>query len=773
MIIDSLANFISRRPVLVAVALTIITIIPGYYAYKGLSLNVVLEEMLPANSENVELFLRFGKQFGGANTTLIEVRNKNGDVYDIDFLKKYKAIAEDVYYHKGTYRHLSQSLVLRKTKAISGGGGRVGVDALLWPTLPKTEQEMTRFKQFVNKQYLGFQVSNDQTSGIVIADFKDEVDKLEILNFFLDLREKYEGDDLEINFVGRPILLGYIYQSLDAVFNILAISIAIIAIILFLYFRTWVGVFIPMFTATVATIWGLGAMGAVEYNLDPLLILLPAFIYAIVLSHGVQFTTRILDSIDEAEPRPTDCRKVTRDSLALLLVPSTAAILTDAAGFGVLYLVGIPSIQSLAVICALWLLSVVPALIFAAAVMSLIKPPKSHKTGSVILNKIWSAVINIEDHKYIMCAVTAGILVFAGWYSTNLIVGDTKGSAILWPDARFNQDVNSINTRFSFLGTDILQVYVEGEKDTMTDPTVYHQTEAMDRYIFEHMSEVRPAISLVPIIKMINSVLFEGDPSYTLIPDTEKEVGFDIYMFRSRGEPGDFDAYTNKEWEIGNISFFLEDHSRPTIQKLRDNLDDFFEIEKEVTSKADFLYMGGQVGIVEALNEEIVRSNIKTMIAIAIVIALCIVAYYRSLTTGLILLFSLATSNAMTYAFMAWKGVGLNVSTLPLAALGVGLGVDYGIYMIDRIKEEYGKLEVKSVTEAIHHAFLTAGNAIFITAVTMIAPLIPWAVASPLRFQSEMGMLLAMVLFMNMLGSLLFVPAAIAAFHPKALFKQR
>ena len=770
--INKLASFIARRPVLVAVILGIVTVIPGYYAYKGLSLNVVLEEMLPADSTNVDLFLRFGEQFGGANTTLVEVRNKKGDIYNLEFLEKYKEIAEDVYYNKHTYRHLSQSLVLRKTKAISGGGGRVGVDALLWPDLPRNEKEMTRLRQFVNKQYRGFQVSNDETSAIVIADFRDEADKLEVLNFFLDLRDKYEGEDIEVNFVGRPILLGYIYQSLDAVFNILAASLVIIAVILFLYFRTWVGVFIPMFTATVATIWGLGAMGAVNYNLDPLLILLPAFIFAIVLSHGVQFTTRILDNIDACEVRPTDCREVTRDGLALLLVPSTAAIITDAAGFGVLGLVAIPSIQSLAVICGLWLLSVVPALIFAAAVMCLIKPPASHKTGSIILNKIWGAVINMEDHKWTMVFVTACLLSAGAWYSQNLTVGDTKGSAILWPDARFNNDVESINTRFSFLGTDIMQVYVEGEKDTMLDPTVYHQTEALDRYVFEHMSEVRPAISLVPIIKMINAVLFEGDPSYALLPDTQEEVGFDIYMFRSRGEPGDFAAFTNKEWEIGNISFFLEDHSRPTIEKLRNNLDAFFASEKEVVSTAKFHYMGGQVGIVEALNEEIVRSNLKIMAAIAGVIAFCIVVYYRSILTGLILLFSLATANALTYAFMAWKGVGLNVSTLPLTALGVGLGVDYGIYMIDRIREEYKKLEVKDVHEAIHHAFLTSGNAIFITAVTMIAPLIPWAVASPLRFQAEMGLLLSIVLFMNMLGALLAVPAAVAAFHPKALFKE-
>jgi predicted RND superfamily exporter protein len=369
-----------------------------------------------------------------------------------------------------------------------------------------------------------------------------------------------------------------------------------------------------------------------------------------------------------------------------------------------------------------------------------------------------------------MTGVTLILLVAGMSYSTNLAVGDTKGSAILWPDARFNIDSESINTRFSFLGSDMMQVYIEGDENTMLDPTVYHQTEAMDRYMYEHMSEVRPAQSLVPIIKLVNSVLFEGDPSYEIIPDTTEEVGFDIYMYRSRGEPGDFAAFTNKEWEIGNVSFFLEDHSVETIGKMTNTLKGFFNNKAEQVSKADFLYSGGQVGIVEALNAEITKSNLNIMIAIVFVIGTCIVLYYRSLVVALILLTSLATANALTYAFMAWKGVGLNVSTLPLTALGVGLGVDYGIYMVDRIKEEYGK-NAECVYEAVHQAFRTSGNAIFITAVTMIGPLLPWAFMSPLRFQSEMGMLLGVVLFMNMLGSLLFIPAALTIFKPRSIFK--
>ena len=765
-------EFVCTRAWRVLITLLILTAIPAFYAYHGLSLNVVLEEMLPAGAKNVELFQRFGAQFGGANTTLIEIKNKQGSIYSEAFLEKYKKIAEDVYYHPDTHRHLSQSLILRKTKAITGSGGSVDVSAILWPDLPRDEKEMLKFRRSVNNQYRGYLVSDDESSAMIIADFKDEADFEEVLLFFDNVRAEIEDESISIHVVGRPILLGNIYKSIDTVFGILAFSLLIVAIILFLYFRTWVGVFVPMVTASVATVWGLGAMGISGYNLDPLLVLLPAFIFAIVLSHAVQLTTRVLDNLEGYKKRPVDLRDCTRRGLARVLVPSTAAIITDAAGFMVLGLVAIPSIKGLALICGLWLLSIIPALIFGACVLCVIKVPNSHKTGSVILNAIWGAVINLEDHKYLMTGATVVLLGIGLFYAHNLTVGDTKGSAILWQDDRFNVDSESINTRFSFLGSDMMQVYIEGDKDTMLDPNVYHQTEAIDRYMYEHMSEVRPAQSLVPVIKLVNSVLYEGDPSYELIPDTHEEVGFDIYMFRSRGEPGDFAAFTNNDWEIGNISFFLEDHSVQTIKTMTKTLNAFFETQIEKVSEAQFLYSGGQIGIVEALNAEITRSNVKIMVAIVIVIGTCIVLYYRSLVVALILLVSLVTANALTYAFMAWKGIGLNVSTLPLSALGVGLGVDYGIYMVDRVKEEFGKGS-GSVTDAIHLAFQTSGNAIFITAVTMIGPLIPWAIMSPLRFQAEMGMLLGVVLFMNMLGALLFVPAALAIFKPRTIFKTK
>lgn len=481
--VGKVSRFVTRRAKLVFAVLMLLTAVPVYFAYAGLSLNVVLEEMLPAGARNVELFQRFGAQFGGANTTLIEIKNEQGSIYSLEFLEKYKEIADEVYYNPDTQRHLSQSLVLRKTKAISGGGGKVEVTAVLWPDLPRDEASMEQFRRTVNNQYRGYLVSNDESSAMVIVDFKDDIDFEKTLEFFQDLRAKYEGDDLSMQVVGRPILLGYIYQSLDSVLYIMLASLLIIAVVLYLYFRTWVGVFVPMFTASIATVWGLGAMGFAGYNLDPLLILLPAFIFAIVLSHGVQLTTRILDHLSDEDARPENCVDITERGLKGVLLPSTGAIVTDAAGFGVLGLVAIPSIQGLAIICGVWLLSIAPALILASATMCLLPPPKSHRTGSALLNKLWTSVVNIEDHKYIVIGLAALTLVGGLYYSTNLTVGDTKGSAILWPESRFNADSEAINSRFSFLGSDVMQVYIEGDKDTMLDPQVYHQTEALDRYM--------------------------------------------------------------------------------------------------------------------------------------------------------------------------------------------------------------------------------------------------------------------------------------------------
>ncbi|MFT4727795.1 MAG: putative RND superfamily exporter protein [Granulosicoccus sp.] len=757
------AGFISRNPWWVLACLMTITAWLGFEVSRGLSLRVLLEEMLPTERHNVQLVQKFGAQFGGANTTLIAIRNTKGDIYDPEFLQLYSDIVDEIYYHPDAIRHLVQALSLRKTKSVSGGGGRVEINAVMWPAIPQTSEELERLRRDVKEQYQGLLVSDTEDAAMIVADFKEGTD-YEALTIFIDkIRATHVDAGIEIHASGRPLLLGLIYQALDDVVLIFCLSLAAIITLLYLYFRALIGVVVPVVTASIATIWGLGAMGVVKYNLDPLLVLLPAFVFAIVLSHSVQFVSRVFEQLDEHP----DTRSSVKQALAKLLLPSGAAIITDAAGFTVLVLVGIPSIQALALICTFWLFAIFPALMLAAALVCVMPKPGAFRLGLHFVERFWHA-LNLKKHSAVVVSLTLCAFVMGIYGAGKLTIGDEVGSSILWPESRFNKDAEYLNGAFTLLGTDLLQVYIEGEENTMVTPSVYHAVEALDRYIFQHVPEAKPAQSLVPVVKTINKVLYEGDPSYAVVPDTLQELAFNTYLFRSKGEPGDFAAYTDSEWRIGNLSIPMSNHAADTVERAINSLNNFMDSGgAKNLENASFLFAGGQIGITKAVNDEIREANTALLTAIILVIAICVFLYYRSLLVSLLLVFSLLTSNFVTYAFMAFNGIGLNLNTLVLSALGIGLGVDYGIYMFDRIREE-SKAGYEPF-DAVARSISTAGNAIFVTAFAMIIPMLPWLFLSSLRFQAEMGLLLGMVLFLNMIGALVFLPSAVLIFKPKAL----
>lgn len=747
------ANWVVGAPRRILAFFLVATALAVYLAATQLTMRVSLEDLLPADHPNVELFSRFSEQFGGANTTVIAVRNREGMIYDPAFLEVYKGITDAVFFNTDTIRPLTQSLALRKTKAVSGRGGEVKIEATMWPAIPSTDAELAKLRQVVRAQFIGHLVSDDEHAAVVIADFKDDADPLKVRAFLEDLRTQFESEQIEINVVGRPLLLGIIKASIPDVFKIFGLSLIIIACILFAYFRTWIGLLTPLLAGSLVMSWGLGIAGGFHYNLDPLLVLLPAFIFAIVLSHSVQLTSRVLENYRAGTP----WREAVRNALSSLLIPGLGAVITDAAGFLVLLLVAIPTIKSLALVCALWLLSILPAQVFSAALLAMLPAPRSFRVGFPGMQALWRGLNFPRIHKFaVMCLLAAFVF---GWFGMQgMSVGDAEGSSILWDDSRFNHDTRQVNRSFSRLGTDVLQVYIEGDDKSLLAPETYRRIEALDRHVYTRNLSARPAQSLVPIVKAINMVLWEGDPSYFIIPQTEKEVAMNLYMFRSRGEPGDFAAYTDGEWSIGTMAFFLDNHSAETVKQIASQIGQYLEHDNQGTN-TKFLYSGGMIGLTEASNTELERANQDILLVIVLVIALCLIAFTRSVVLTAVILGALLTATFLTYTLMNVFGIGLSLSTLPLAALGIGLGVDYAIYLVGRYQEERALHD--STEGALRAAFLTSGSAIIATALTMIVPLLPWSFMSTLKFQAEMGGLLGAVLCLNMIGAIVMLPAAI------------
>ena len=758
--VKAIADAVIQYRTIILIIAIVITSIAGYFAITGVTLRASLNEMLPSKHENVKLYEEFSDKFGGVNTVLVMVENKNGTVYDTEFLEIYKKISDTFYFHDANRKALFEAVNLRKTRAASGAQGQILITPIMWPNLPKTDAEMEKFRLLIRGQFSGYLISLDEKSLMIASDFKDDVDTAALVEFVENIRAEYEDGTVKISVVGRPILLGQVKKELPKMIAIFAVSVLVISIFLYLFFRTWVGVIVPMVVAFSVTVLGFGVIGFTGYNMDPLLLLLPFFVFATVLSHSVQFVSRVFDELTEGNKM----KEAVRTGLKRLLFPRTAAVITSAAGFTVLALVAIPSIQLLAVICTIWLLTLTPGIIGAAAFMSFLKKPKKYKT--TLPFQPFLATVFGEKMSRNVFLPSFIILLFGGFIvSQDLKIGDAVGSPILWPDSRYNEDVGSINSNYDRIGTDVLQAYFSGDEEIMLNPDLYHQSEAFDRYIYERVLPATPASSLTPIIKNINMVLWEGDPSYQLLPDTTAEVGFNIYMFRSNGEPGDFAAYTNPEWNIGKLSIFTSEHSSETVNKLMKSANEFVDNYSFKEGEPVIQFAGGQIGLIKATNDEIELKEDRLLIAIMIIIIFNLIWLYRSVKLGVIITFVLATSHFMTMSVMTLLDVGMNLNTLPLAALGLGRGVDYSIYMADRMRDEMQN--GLNFSEAASRAFNTSGIAIIVTAMTMILPLLSWNFLSPIRFQAEMGLLLAIILAFNMLGALTIVPAAIKILKPK------
>lgn len=762
MIANRIAGFVRRRAAWIASFMIVLTAFLGFMSFTQLSLKVVLEAMLPVNHPNVELMAKFGAQFGGANTTLIMVENTEGTIYNEKFMTAYKRVADEIFFHPSVQRHLVQALTLRKTKAIVGSAGRIDINAIAWPDLPRSETEWANFQAAVKAQYRGLLVSNDEKAGMIIADFKDDTDYATLVTFIEKLGEQEAANGIKVHMVGRPVLLGTIYNDLGATILLVAISLVFSGLILYIYFRSWMGVVIPMLTAAVGTLWGTGAMALVGYNLDPLLIILPVFVFAIVLSHCVQFMSRVFERLQPG----VAMGDAVVGGLAQVFVPSLTAIVAAAGGFFVLVMIGVPSLQALGIICGAWLLAIAPALIFTASLLCLMPRPKRFRARTTWVETVWKYA-QFDRYPKVVIAITVVCLAVGIYGARFVVIGDAVGSPILWPDARYNQDNALINERFAGVGTDTMMVYVEGPDETMIQPATYAAIEELSRYIWQHEPKARLALSMVPMVQAVNQVLYEGDPSYAIVPESVDEVAFNVYLFSSKGEPGDFKAYTDETWRIGNIIISLDDKTGTTVKSVTSLAREFIASMPALPNGAKLLVAGGQVGIAEAVNTEIETTKDAVLIAIVVFIAGCIYLAFRSLWVTGVLIFALLTSTFLTDTFMYLMGIGLNINTLPLAALGVGLAADYGIYILHRVREALA--EGESYPDAIRHSLQTSGNAVMITAITMIAPVMPWAFFSALRFQAEMGVLHAVVLFFNMLGALIFVPCMVLLFRPKSL----
>jgi len=767
--LNLISNFLfSRRAIVVGIVL-LSSLILGVLA---LRVEVVthLADMMPINHPYIKVHEQYKRSFGGAAIVTIMVEAKKGDVFQLSILKKVQGITTDLQKIDAVNQYQIVSLASKKLKNIHASSDGIEALPLMWPDVPKTAEEIALLKASVvsNPTVYGSYVSRDLKGALITVDFIERLlDPKQAYKQINEIVKKYEGDDVRISIIGEPFLSGIVSEYLPETMKIALVIILVMAVILFIATRTLRGTVLPLISAVLSAAISIGILRLVGLNFDPLIMVIVFLISARAISHSVQFCTAFDDERELGAKTAYEAAKLT---FIKLFRPSVLGLVVDIGGILVITITPIPILQKAAIIGAIWLTSLlVTAVVFVPLALSWVKKPHGHYSHHLDIEpllmticKFFARISTRRTSAILVLVGTALILGFAAEEASKVKVGDANpGSPILWPNSSYNDDWRTINNRFK--GSDRMFVVVHGaQPDTLKRPDVLNSIDNFQRFI-EGQPQIGGTVSLLNLIEPVNMMLHEGNPRYAE-PGTDASVNAELlYMATTGAEPGDMDRFTDAKYQAGSIMIFFKDHQGDTLRTAIARIKEY--ISAHSLPGVEFQLAGGVVGVIAAVNEVIFADQIKSIaLAILVLFVICAITY-KSMGAGLFFLPLILLSNVLTFAFMHWQNIGMNINTLPIAALGIGLGVDYAFYIVDRIKERFE--ETSNLVDSVSFGLMTAGRGVLITGITMVFSVLLWYPLSSLRFQAEMGLLIALWMAISALASMLVIPSMIFLFKPK------
>jgi uncharacterized protein len=774
--LDRFCLLLSRYRLAVFIGILVITAIFLYGAF-NIRGEVILQDMLPYNHPYLKLHNRFSEVFGsGGSTVAIALKTTKGDIFNEAFLKKLQQMTNEMLMWDEVYRSLTVSLATRSVKVVRPlKKGEINIEPIMWPEVPKNAEEMESLKKNVlsSPAYNGALVSRDGTAALLLTEMKENISYERVFSLLQKLDKDYTDGETEVHIIGFPMLMGWIYSLKTQMYTVFGISVILMILVLFMMFRNFLGMIAPMANALILTIWGLGFIGLTGVNFSPLLYVLAFLVGARMVSNSVQITYRYFEELDASGG---DRIKASYETMRAMFMPNFAAVATDAAGFLVLLLAKIVLMQHLAIIMSFWMMSIILTGFMVPAICNLIPlkvaSEKWAKERSLVdwqaraITKVTSFALG-PGTRYVVGGLIVLLLIFCTWQVSKLKIGDpTPGSPIFWETHTYNKDQKLINQIFDASSENFLLFY-EGEKESVYDPKVLLTFEAFDRHMQEKLPDIyKSPDSLINTVKMVNVTLHDGDQIwFQLVRNINLLTGLMGYV-KSSTDPATLGRYMDRTLERAQLTLYFSDHTSDNLLRIRDAAYDFFKNRPMKIDKGEYKLAGGRIGMEIALNEEMKRSHaIIDLTVLAAIFILCTLSY-MSITAGLMLTLPLVFANSVAGAYMALTNIGLSINTLPIAAIGVGVGVDFAIYLYSRCIEEF-PIQGGNWTETIIQSVCTTGKAVLYTGLTIILPILTWYFLSDMKFQAQVGFFLAMIMGANVILTLTLHPLLIYIIKPK------
>ncbi len=763
--------FNSRKMVL-----AIILLITVFFAFQIPAVRMLSDfaDLLPQEHPYIKLHNSIRDTFGGANIIVLALEVQEGTIFTNETLDRIHRLTQKLDEVSNINHHLVTSLTHRNTRKIwLTPEGTIKSTPYYNPVHdPYTEEQLEKIKRDVvsSTRVFGLLVSPDLKSALIKGTLNEgQLDYGKVFEELQVLRDAESVPGVRIYATGHPVLAGWVDSYSPQILQIFLYTIFIVLAILVVYSRRFYGVLLPLIGMILTSIWGVGFMGLFGYNLDPLMLVVPFLISARSMSHGIQKVERYFLELS----RTGDKEEAARNTFNSLFRPGALAIVADACALALIGLGSVPINDKMAVYASFWALCmVVTVLVSVPMLLSLLPQPKNVALKHTIIRRIFPklALVTATPARAKGVLWTSLVIaIIASYFSSWVQIGEPEpGSPLLFHDHDFNISSKAINQRFP--GSEELFIIAHtSEKAGLKRPEVLRALNDFQNYMM--YDETLGGTKGVPdLITTVNRMTRNDDPRWAVIPQFNNEIGGLMFAYMmSAPIPGALIEYQDTDDRVANMVFYYKDHTGKTIRRAMHMVKEWRDRVASQIDGFDIELAGGPVGVTAAIDEEAYETNVIVVPAVMILILLFTLWFYSSLHAGILILGAMAFATTLSYACMGIMGLGLNVNTVPMIAVGIGLGVDYAIYMMDRIKEELHVAD--SLQHAITTAVSTTGVAIAITATTLIGGIILWVFVSELRFQADAAQLLFIMLVLNAGAAMFLVPAWVDVFKPKFIMQ--
>ncbi|MES2258041.1 MAG: MMPL family transporter [Pseudomonadota bacterium] len=745
----------------VVLVCVLITAMLGWQAAR-LEFNASFEKTIPGSHPYIRNYLANQNQLSGlGNAVRIAVANPNGSIYDARYLDTLRKLNDEVFLMPGVSRNLMKSLWTPSTRwrgvtedGLEGGpvipDGYDGSPA----SLQRLEANIARSGE------VGQLVALDGKSTVVYVPLlaKDaegrDLDYAHIAQRLEALRIKYQAQGVEIHITGFAKIVGDLIDGVRAVLLFFALAVAIATAMVYWYTRCARSTGLVVLASLIAVVWQLGLLPTLGFALDPYSILVPFLVFAIGMSHGAQKMNGIMQDIGRGMHRLVAARFTFRR----LFLAGLTALLADAVGFAVLLVIDIQVIRELAIAASIGVgVLIFTNLILLPVMLSYTGVNQRAAERSLRAevadaagdgkHPMWTFLDLFTQRRWAALAVLVSALMAAGGYamSTQLKIGDRDpGASELRPDSRYNRDVAYMHHSYG-ASSDVLAVMVKTPESMCAQYATLNKIDALE-WELRQLGGVDSTNTLSLMNRRVLVSLNEGNPKwYEFLPNQE--------MLNSVTASAPRGLY-NESCGLLTVYVYLSDHKADTLSRVVEHVERF--ARENNTKEVQFQLAAGSAGIEAATNIVVKEAWRQMLLLVYGAVALLCFLTFRSWRAVVVAVLPLMLTSLLAEALMVTLGMGVKVATLPVIALGVGIGVDYALYILSVTLANLRN--GMSLSDSYYRALLFTGKVVMLTGVTLAIGVITW-VFSPIKFQADMGLLLAFMFLWNMLGALILLPA--------------